>query len=92
MESKGDTNKTLSVEKYLNKTKPYLKGIINNLKKSNTWKTQLTIAINFISYDGEHVMDSKSDNIEIMINHEADEVKKIFFSHSKIDIKIILNQ
>ena len=43
-------------------------------------------------YFNLNVMDSKSDNIEIMINHEADEVKKNFFSHSKIDIKIILNQ
>ena len=48
--------KTLSIEEYLNKIKPYLKGIINNLKKSDTWKIQLTIANNFIS--------SKDDNDE----------------------------
>ena len=35
-ESKGDRNKTLSVEKYLNKIKPYLKYITNNFKKSDT--------------------------------------------------------
>ena len=34
----GDRNKTLSVEEYLNKVNPYLKDIINNLKKSDTWK------------------------------------------------------
>ena len=28
----GDKNRTLSVEKYLNKIRPYLKGIINNFK------------------------------------------------------------
>ena len=33
-ESNDDTNKTLSVEEYLNKIIPYLKYIINNLKKS----------------------------------------------------------
>ena len=33
--SRGDTNKTLSVEEYLNKIRPSLKDIINNLKKSN---------------------------------------------------------
>ena len=33
--SKGD-RKTLSVEKYLNKIKPYLKDITNDLKKSDT--------------------------------------------------------
>ena len=32
-ESNGDRNKT-SVEEYLNKIKPYLRDIINNLKKS----------------------------------------------------------
>ena len=33
--SKGD-RKTESVEEYLNKIKPYLKDIINNLKKFDT--------------------------------------------------------
>ena len=36
------------------------------------WKIQLTIANNFISSidnDKEHVMHSKSDNIEIMMNN-----------------------
>ena len=46
-------------------------------KKSDTQKIQLTIAINFISSKDigkEHVMHSKSDNIEIMINEKVDEV------------------
>ena len=37
-----------------------------------TWKIQLTIADNFISSihnDGEHLMHSKSDNMEIMMKH-----------------------
>ena len=75
--SKGN-RKTLSVEEYLNKIRPYLKDIINNLKTSDTQKIQLTITINFISSkndnDEECVMHSKSDNIEILINDEADEV------------------
>ena len=45
--SKGDRNKTLSVEECLNKISPYLKNIINNLKKSDTSKIQLTIVNNF---------------------------------------------
>ena len=72
-------NKALSLEKYLNKIRPYLKDIINNLKKSDTWKIQITIAVNFISsidIDEKRVMYSKSDNIEIMMNDEADEVMK----------------
>ena len=40
-ESNGDKNKTLWVEEYLNKFSPYLKDIINNLKKSDTWKNSI---------------------------------------------------
>ena len=70
MQAKDDKNKTLSVEKYLSKIRSYLKDIINNLKKSDTWKIQLPIANNFISFidnDEECVMHSKSDNIKIMM-------------------------
>ena len=75
-------NKTLSVEEYPDKIRPYSKDIINNLKKSDTWKIQLTIANDFISSidnDEEHVMHSKSDNIEIMINYGAGEILKELF-------------
>ena len=54
----------------IKKITPYLKDSINNLKKSDTWKIQLTISNNFISSldnDEERVIHSKSDNIEIMI-------------------------
>ena len=69
-ESNGDRNKILSAEEYLNKISPYLKDIINNLKKYDTWKIQLTKrndCISSIDNDEEHVMHSKSDSIEIMI-------------------------
>ena len=84
--SNGDRNKTLSVEEYLNKVRPYLKDIINNLKKSDTWKPQLAIANNFISSldnDEECAIHSKSDKIEIKINDEADEVIKELFDSLK---------
>ena len=71
----SDINKTLSVEEYLNRIRPCLKDIINNFKKSDTWKIQLTIVNNLISSldnDEERVKHSKSDNIETMINDEAD--------------------
>ena len=48
-ESNGNGNETLSIKEYLDEIKPYLKDIINNLKKSDTWKIELTITINFIS-------------------------------------------
>ena len=61
-----------------------MKDIINNLKKSDTWKIELTIASNFISSvdnDEERVMHSKGYNIKVMMNDEADEViKKLFDS------------
>ena len=61
--------------------KPYLNDI-NNLQKTDTQKIQSTIAINFVSskdIDEEHVLHSKSHNIEIMIRDEADEVIKEIF-------------
>ena len=61
----------------INKIKPYLKDMIHDLKKSDTWKSQLTIAINFISSkynDEERVIHSKTDNIKFMIYDKADKV------------------
>ena len=81
-ERNGNRNKILSVGEYLNKIRPYLKDIINNLKKITTWKIQLTIAITFISFqdnDKESLIRLKSDNIEIMINGKADDVIEFFF-------------
>ena len=55
---------------------------MNNLNNSDTWKVQLIIADNFVSSidnNEEHVMHSKCDNIEILINDEADEVIKELF-------------
>ena len=62
--------------------RPNLQDVINNLKKSVTWKIQLTIANSFISSidnDEDPVMYLKSDNIEIIINDEADEVVRSLF-------------
>ena len=65
---------SLSVEEYLNKIRPYL------------WKIQLTIANNFISSidnDEERVIHLKSDNIEIMMNDEADKIIEELFDTLK---------
>ena len=69
-ESNSDRNKTLSIEEHLNKVRPYLKDI-NDLKKSDAWKIQLTITINFVSSidsNEERVLHSKSYDIEIATN------------------------
>ena len=66
--------------------RPCLKDIINNLKKYDTFKIQLTIANNFISSidnDEYCVMHSKNDNIKIMISDEGDEVIKELFDSLK---------
>ena len=77
--SSGDSKKTRSVEEHLNKIRPYLKHIINNLKISDMWKIHLTIANNIVSSidnGEERVIYLKRDNIEIINSDEADEVKK----------------
>ena len=81
--SNSDKNRTLSVEEYLNKIRPYLRDIVNDLKQSDTWSVQLTIKINFISSEDDNdedcVMHLKSDYIKIMSSDEADEIiKKLF--------------
>ena len=43
-ESNGDRNKTLLIKQYLDEIKPCLKDI-DNIKKSDTWKIQLIVAI-----------------------------------------------
>ena len=73
--------KNILIKLYLN-----LKDIINNLKTIGTWKIQLTIANNFVSSidnGEERVIHSKSDNIEIMINDESDEVMEELFKSLK---------
>ena len=85
--SNSDKNRILSVEEYLDKIRPYLRDIINDLKQSDTSKIQLKITINFISSkndnDEECVIHSKSDNKEMVISDEADEVIKKLFDPRK---------
>ena len=57
--------------------RPNLSDIINNHKTQGEWKIHLKIAINFISSknsDETRTMHSKSDNIEIMMGSETDEI------------------
>ena len=70
--------RVLSVEENLDKIRPYLRDIINDLKQSDTWKIQLTISED---NDEEHVVHSKSDNMKIVISDEADEVIIFFLIH-----------
>ena len=58
------------------------KDIINNLRRPDTQKIQLMIAIKLISSkdnDQENIMHSKVNNIEVVINVKADEVIEELF-------------
>ena len=56
---------------------PYLSNMINNHKTKNEWKIQLSLTINFISSKDSNeirTMHTTSDNTEIMIGNERDEI------------------
>ena len=76
-ESRGDKDKILSLEDYLNTIRPYLRNMINNLKIHGEWKIQLVMRINFISsLDTGEILTiySKSDNAEIIMGIETDDI------------------
>ena len=85
---------TLSVEEYLNKIRPYERDIINDLKKSDTWKIQLTMAINFIfskENNERRVMYSKNDNIKTFLIIKQTNLQKKIFKHFFAVIKLDRN-
>ena len=57
--------------------------MINDHKNQSEWKIQLSAEINFISYkpdsDETHTMHTKSDNLEIMIGSDTNEVIEDLF-------------
>ena len=80
------------MKRYLDTIKAYLKDIINNLQKSDTWYIQLTIAINVVSskyIDGERVMYSKSDKIEVM---SQTKLLNNLLNYVLLDFKLSLKQ
>ena len=75
-ECNGNRNKNLSLKKYLNEIKAYLKDIITI---SENLAHQLKIEINFLSsknINEEQVMHTKSDKKEVMTYDNANEVNK----------------
>ena len=62
----GHFSHSVSIEEFFYKIRPYLKDNTNNFKKSDTWKIQLMIAINFMfskDNDEESLMHSKNTPI-----------------------------
>ena len=82
-ESRGDKDKKLSIEQYLDVIKPYLSDLINDHKaietSSNEWKIQINMHINFVSSNdtGEiPTVFAWSDNEEITLGNETDDIVK----------------
>ena len=72
----------MSPKEYLDMIRPYLSDMIIDYKTQEEWKIQLTVSINFISSkdSGEtRNLRTKSNNIEIMIDNETDEITERLF-------------
>ena len=80
-ESKGD--KILMVKENLSLIESYLADMINNYKSKRVRKIQLTAEINFTSLKPDsketRLMHTESDNEEIMVDSETNEVIKELF-------------
>ena len=80
-ESKGD--KILSLKEYLNLIKKYLRELIEECKLKGEWKVQLTIEVSFIllkpGSDETRIMYTRSDNIEIMLGDDNDDIIEQLF-------------
>ena len=76
------TKKTLSLNEYLKKVKPYLRNITINLQNYDACKIQLTIAINSASPKNakeEPAMHSSSSNIKLAPYSDANDlIDKLF--------------
>ena len=61
----------------------YLRELINYYKNKGEWKIQLIAEINFVSLkpgsDETRIMHTRSDNIEIMIGNDNDDIIKELF-------------
>ena len=80
-ESKGD--KILMLEEYLDLIENYLRELLEEYKLKGEWKIQWTAEINFISLkpgsDETRIMHTRSDNIEIMIGDDNDDIIEELF-------------
>ena len=80
-ESKGD--KILTLKEYLALIEKYLRELINYYKNKGEWKVQLIAEINFISLkpgsDETRIMHTRSDNIEITIGDDNDDIIEELF-------------
>ena len=85
--SDSKKDKSISIASYLNKIREYLRKMIDDKRRTGEWKIQLVLKINFISsknFNDVRDMHSKSDNVEIMMGVDTQEIiEKLFESLSK---------
>ena len=76
-------DKILTPKEYLTLTEKYLRELINYYKNKGEWKLQLIAEINFISLnpgsDETRIMHMSSDNNEIMIGDDNDDIIEELF-------------
>ena len=73
----------LTLKEYFTLIENYLRELINYYKNKGEWKLQLIAEINFISLkpgsDETRIMHTRSDNIEIMIGDDNDDIIEELF-------------
>ena len=81
--TRGDKDKKLSIEQYLDMIKPYLSDLINENKaiktSSNEWKIQINMHISFLSSNDTGEICTIfvwSDNEETRLGNETDDIVK----------------
>ena len=75
--SEGDYYENLSPEEYLDLIRPYLIDLINDHKTSGEWKIWLVMlnrCISSINFEETRFIYSASDNIEIFMGSDTDEI------------------
>ena len=82
-ESNGDKDGKLSIDKYFDIIKPYLKDLIEDYQAKGNWKMQLSMRMIFVSFtdaNETHEMHTKRDNITIMSDIETENVRNELFN------------
>ena len=68
---------------YLTNIREHLRKLMNDKRKKGEWKIQLIMKINFISsqnFIDTRDMHSKSDNVEIIMGNDTNEILKNLFN------------
>ena len=78
-ESKGDKGKNLQINEYLNMMNSYLSDIINDHKTHGLVRYHSGNFISSKDSDETQTMNTKSNNVEIMMGSETDEIIEDLF-------------